>query len=144
MITQRSTEPTNSRILVIGGTGKTGRCVAERLTVRGLPVRVGSRSGHPPFHWEDPGTWETVLDGIAAVYVPYHPDVDRFEGVWSAANMARTVLTTAAVACLAQALRLQCAATSPQAAPHLTACSLPRRHLGDGLQAPRARSGPLP
>jgi hypothetical protein len=31
--------------LVLGATGKTGRRVAERLTARGLPVRIGSRSG---------------------------------------------------------------------------------------------------
>ena len=30
-------------ILVLGGTGKTGRRVVERLTARGLPARVGSR-----------------------------------------------------------------------------------------------------
>jgi uncharacterized protein YbjT (DUF2867 family) len=36
-------------ILVLGGTGKTGRRVAERLAARGLPVRIGSRSGRPPF-----------------------------------------------------------------------------------------------
>src|SRR5215218_6478644 len=34
--------------LVLGGTGKTGRRVAERLKERALPVRVGSRSGKPP------------------------------------------------------------------------------------------------
>jgi nucleoside-diphosphate-sugar epimerase len=37
-------------ILVLGGTGKTGRRGADRLIRRGLPVRVGSRSGEPPFH----------------------------------------------------------------------------------------------
>ena len=31
--------------LVLGGTGKTGRRVVQRLTARGLPVRVGSRPG---------------------------------------------------------------------------------------------------
>ena len=31
--------------LVLGATGKTGRRVVERLEARGLPVRVGSRSG---------------------------------------------------------------------------------------------------
>ena len=35
--------------LVLGGTGKTGRRVVERLSARGLPVRVGSRSGEPRF-----------------------------------------------------------------------------------------------
>jgi uncharacterized protein YbjT (DUF2867 family) len=31
--------------LVLGGTGKTGRRVVQRLRPRRLPVRVGSRSG---------------------------------------------------------------------------------------------------
>lgn len=61
--------------LIVGGTGKTGRRVAERLTARGLPVRVGSRSGEPPFDWQDPGSWEPALDGVTAVYVTYHPDL---------------------------------------------------------------------
>jgi uncharacterized protein YbjT (DUF2867 family) len=38
--------------LVLGGTGKTGRRVAERLMARGVPTRIGSRSGAPPFDWE--------------------------------------------------------------------------------------------
>ena len=42
--------------LIVGGTGKTGRRVAQRLTARGLPVRIGSRSGEPPFDWEDATT----------------------------------------------------------------------------------------
>ena len=61
--------------LVLGGTGKTGRRVVERLTERGLPVRVGSRSGSPPFDWEDDSTWAPALDGIAAVYLTYYPDL---------------------------------------------------------------------
>ena len=35
---------THRTTLVLGGTGKTGRRVVERLEARGLPVRVGSRS----------------------------------------------------------------------------------------------------
>ncbi|MFJ8374903.1 NmrA family NAD(P)-binding protein [Streptomyces sp. NPDC094461] len=66
--------------LVIGGTGKTGRRVAERLTAQGLPVRVGSRSGEPPFVWEDPDTWEAAVEGVGAVYVTYYPDLG-FPGV---------------------------------------------------------------
>ncbi len=49
--------------LVLGGTGKTGRRVAERLAARGLPVRLGSRSGQPPFDWEDRATWAPALVG---------------------------------------------------------------------------------
>jgi nucleoside-diphosphate-sugar epimerase len=40
-------------ILVLGGTGKTGRRVVQRLIAQGLPVRVGSRSAQPPFDWND-------------------------------------------------------------------------------------------
>lgn len=35
-------------VLVVNGTGKTGRRVVEGLRARGVPVRVGSRAGHPP------------------------------------------------------------------------------------------------
>lgn len=61
--------------LVLGGTGKTGRRVAERLQARGLPVRIGSRGGSPPFDWFDPTTWEPALGGVGAVYVSYWPDL---------------------------------------------------------------------
>jgi uncharacterized protein YbjT (DUF2867 family) len=61
--------------LVLGGTGKTGRRVAERLEARGLPVRIGSRSGEPPFDWEDRSTWATALEGMGSVYVAYYPDL---------------------------------------------------------------------
>ena len=61
--------------LVVGGTGKTGRRVAERLEARGLPVRVGSRSGEPPFDWEDETTWAPALEGVGAAYITYYPDL---------------------------------------------------------------------
>ena len=61
--------------LVLGGTGKTGRRVAERLQARGLPVRIGSRSAEPPFDWEKPDTWASALDGVNSVYVSYYPDL---------------------------------------------------------------------
>jgi uncharacterized protein YbjT (DUF2867 family) len=61
--------------LVIGGRGKTGRRVAKRLTARGLPVRIGSRSGEPPFDWEDQTTWAPALRNVGSVYVTYQPDL---------------------------------------------------------------------
>ncbi|MFD8529009.1 NAD(P)H-binding protein [Streptosporangium canum] len=61
--------------LVLGGTGKTGRRVMERLAARGLPVRSGSRSGTPPFDWEDQATWAAALRDVDAVYVTYYPDL---------------------------------------------------------------------
>jgi uncharacterized protein YbjT (DUF2867 family) len=60
--------------LVLGGTGKTGRRVAKRLQARGLPVRIGSRSGEPPFDWEDPSTWAPVLEGVESAYVSHYLD----------------------------------------------------------------------
>jgi uncharacterized protein YbjT (DUF2867 family) len=62
-------------ILVLGGTGKTGRRVAERLSRRGLRVRVGSRSGEPPFDWENRATWTLALRNMGAVYITYQPDL---------------------------------------------------------------------
>ena len=61
--------------LVLGGTGKTGRRVAERLKARGMPTRVGSRSGEPPFDWEDEATWAPALQDVESVYISYFPDL---------------------------------------------------------------------
>jgi uncharacterized protein YbjT (DUF2867 family) len=65
------TKPT----LVIGGTGKTGRRVAERLEQRGIPTRIGSRSADPSFDWEDSDTWAGALEGARAAYISYYPDI---------------------------------------------------------------------
>lgn len=61
--------------LVVGGTGKTGRRVAERLAARGVRVRIGSRSAQPPFDWEDPGTWAPAVRNVESAYVTYYPDL---------------------------------------------------------------------
>jgi uncharacterized protein YbjT (DUF2867 family) len=66
-----TTHPT----LVLGGTGKTGRRVAQRLAALGVPTRIGSRSGTPPFDWEDRATWAPALDGVRSAYVSYYPDL---------------------------------------------------------------------
>ncbi|MFG2976797.1 NAD(P)H-binding protein [Streptomyces sp. NPDC048331] len=87
--------------LVIGGTGKTGRKVADRLTAQGRLVRVGSRRGEPAFDWNDPATWLPALDGVDRVYVTYYPDlafpgasarVTAFAEVAVAAGARRLVL----------------------------------------------------
>ena len=49
------------RSLRVGGTGKTGRRVAERLRARGLAVRIGSRAAAPSFDWDRRDTWEAAL-----------------------------------------------------------------------------------
>jgi uncharacterized protein YbjT (DUF2867 family) len=61
--------------LVVGGTGKTGRRVAERLASRSVEIRVGSRSGDIPFDWNDRSTWDAALDGVTAAYITYAPDL---------------------------------------------------------------------
>jgi uncharacterized protein YbjT (DUF2867 family) len=61
--------------LILGGTGKTGRRLAERLTALGKPIRIGSRSGRSPFDWNDEATWEPALDGVSAAYISYYPDL---------------------------------------------------------------------
>jgi uncharacterized protein YbjT (DUF2867 family) len=87
-----STTPTLT--LVTGGTGKTGRRVADRLTARGLPVRIGSRSGSPAFDWEDRSTWPAALEGATSAYVSFYPDlavpgsVDAIEAFTEAALAA--------------------------------------------------------
>ncbi|MBF8192183.1 NAD(P)H-binding protein [Nonomuraea sp. K274] len=68
-------------ILVLGGTGKTGRRVADRLTALDLPVRIGSRSAVPAFDWQDRSTWPGVLDGVTTVYLSYYPDL-AFPGAY--------------------------------------------------------------
>jgi uncharacterized protein YbjT (DUF2867 family) len=65
----------NQTTLVLGGTGKTGRRVAQRLIAVGRSVRIGSRSGQPPFDWQDRATWAGALDGVGSVYVSYYPDL---------------------------------------------------------------------
>ncbi|KRV48121.1 NmrA family transcriptional regulator [Wenjunlia vitaminophila] len=62
-------------VLVTGGTGKTGRRVARRLTDRGVRVRLASRSGAPRFDWTDHTTWGPALHGVDAAYLAYYPDV---------------------------------------------------------------------
>lgn len=70
-----STKRSNGRTLVLGGTGKTGRRIAERLMDRGIPIRLAARATVPSFDWGDQNTWDAVLDGVTAAYVSYAPDL---------------------------------------------------------------------
>lgn len=60
---------TQKPILVLGGTGKTGRRVAAQLEHHGHQVRVASRRSSHRFDWADQSTWPTALDGVDGVYV---------------------------------------------------------------------------
>ncbi len=52
----------DSTTLVIGGNGKTGRRVAERLAAAGRAARIVSRSTTPTFDWYD----AVDLDGASS------------------------------------------------------------------------------
>ncbi|MGW0248925.1 SDR family oxidoreductase [Nocardia goodfellowii] len=70
-----STDANLPRILVTGGTGKTGSRVAARLQQSGHQVRIGSRTAQIPFDWTDRNTWAAALTGIDAVYLAFQPDL---------------------------------------------------------------------
>ena len=65
----------SSNILVIGGTGKTGRRVVEKLQKLEQNVRVGSRNAQPAFDWQNQSTWSAALEGIDKVYITFQPDL---------------------------------------------------------------------
>tara|TARA_R110002050_G_C8947005_1_gene513043 strand:- start:316 stop:1158 length:843 start_codon:yes stop_codon:yes gene_type:complete len=62
-------------ILVIGGTGKTGKRIVKLLHNLGHHVRVGSRKGNPAFDWHHPEGWSAAVEGIEAIYISYQPDL---------------------------------------------------------------------
>lgn len=68
-------ENTEPRVLVLGGTGKTGRRIAALLKNKDVPVRIGSRSASPPFDWNNETGWEACLVGVQAAYITYAPDL---------------------------------------------------------------------
>ncbi|HWD43748.1 MAG TPA: NmrA family transcriptional regulator, partial [Actinomycetota bacterium] len=85
-------EPTTQQpILALGGTGKSGRRVAQRLRALGRPVRIGTPASTPSFDWSDPATWPAALDGVGSVYLAYYPDLavpGAVEAVRSFAELA--------------------------------------------------------
>ncbi|CCH52869.1 Prestalk A differentiation protein A [Fibrisoma limi BUZ 3] len=62
-------------VFVLGGTGKTGQRIVQRLQERRWPVRIGSRTNNPKFDWLDQTTWKPALEGIKAVYISFQPDL---------------------------------------------------------------------
>ena len=61
--------------LILGATGKTGRRIVERLTAKGVSVRLGSRSAAPSFDWNNEANWDACLQGVERAYVNYAPDL---------------------------------------------------------------------
>lgn len=60
----------NDTILVLGGTGKTGRRLVPLLRAAGADVRTAARHGADvAFDWSDPATHDAALAGVGAAYV---------------------------------------------------------------------------
>jgi len=74
-LTRNTNTTTTAPFLVIGGNGKTGRRVVERLNALGNDVSSASRSSNLSFDWNDDSNWSEVLTGVKALYVTYHPDL---------------------------------------------------------------------
>jgi uncharacterized protein YbjT (DUF2867 family) len=69
-----------ARVLVTGGTGKTGGRLARRLVELGLDVQVASRRppaeadmAHVAFDWDEPATFAAALAGATRVYLVAPP-----------------------------------------------------------------------
>ena len=62
-------------ILVIGGTGKTGRRVVKGLKELGHHVRAAGRNTSPAFDWNQPETYAGALKDMDRAYIVYYPDL---------------------------------------------------------------------
>jgi uncharacterized protein YbjT (DUF2867 family) len=58
-----------NQMLVLGGTGTTGRRINARLAARGIPHRSASRTTDSRFDWSDSETWDAVIEGARSVYI---------------------------------------------------------------------------
>lgn len=73
--TPNNLSPQTGLILVLGGTGKTGRRIAARLATQAVPTRIGSRAATPSFDWNNDASWDACLNDVEAVYINYAPDL---------------------------------------------------------------------
>lgn len=91
-------------ILVLGGTGKTGKRIANQLATEAVPALVASRSGEAPsnrwltgvkFDWFDRATWENPWEAagertVRAVHIIAPPIVDSAPTMIEFVNLALT------------------------------------------------------
>ena len=80
------------RILVTGGTGKTGRRLVSLLREQGASAVPAARSVPPDgvrFDWEDSTSWSAALDEVGAAYLVAPP------GNWAAGETVISFVTTA-------------------------------------------------
>ncbi|MFP7761847.1 SDR family oxidoreductase [Marisediminicola sp. LYQ85] len=64
--------------LILGGAGRSGSRIFDRLTTMGVPTRLASRK--TGFDWDDRETWPAAVRGVTAAYVCFTPDL-AFPGV---------------------------------------------------------------
>jgi len=64
--------------ILLGGAGRTGSRIHDRLRRAGRPVSYASR--RTGFDWDDPSTWTPAITSATALYVCYSPDL-AFPGV---------------------------------------------------------------
>jgi uncharacterized protein YbjT (DUF2867 family) len=142
--------PAGGLTVVIGGTGKTGRRVAERLALAGRPVRIGSRGSAPAFDWAEPAGWAQVLEGARAVYVAYHPDlafpgaaeaVGALAGVAARSGVRRVVLLSGRGEPGAQAAERELAAAGTEWA--VVRASFFAQNFSEGFLVDAVRAGVL-
>lgn len=133
-------------VLVIGGAGRTGRRVVERLRARDRPVRVLSRRAAPA---PTPGV-ETVrgdlarlepdvLDGVAAVVVSVEPPYDAAGADTVLHRGVADLAERAAAAAVPVVLVSQIYVTRPDAYPAMREVAAARWR---GEEALRAAGGP--
>lgn len=101
-----------THVLVLGGTGKTGRRITRRLAAAGADVRAGAR--HPDagpaepgvrpvrFDWDDRTTWDPALADVEVAYlvppalvVDHTAPVTAFVDALRAAGVRRAVFLSA-------------------------------------------------
>ncbi|KAK2047274.1 family ergot alkaloid biosynthesis protein [Colletotrichum somersetense] len=95
-------EANNSKILLIGGTGKIGSQIAKLLAATSIPTYQASRSGTSTtepsaknikpiaFDWEDEKTWAAALDvGATSVFLVAPPILDMLPPMQSFIDKAR-------------------------------------------------------
>ncbi|MET9804126.1 NAD(P)H-binding protein [Streptomyces sp. NPDC006368] len=109
---------TEKNIVVLGGTGKTGRRVVEALRERGAPVRAASRSGEVRFDWNDEGTWDAALKGADAAYIV---DMQDKPGDWDAEARIRALSKLSVDLGVRRLVLLQARVTGPVGGKDLTA-----------------------
>ena len=92
-----------STFLLIGGTGKVGTRLAERLRTERAAVRIASRTGGDVrFDWRDHATYASAVAGIDGVFIvgpgsatDWSPLLTEFLAVAAAAGVSRVALLSA-------------------------------------------------